>query len=309
MSIPPEKGSFISPPPSGPFPGLGKILGTVVFLADRRHRRIVQRNLRFIYPQWSPEEVQSVSRRVFQNVGMTFFEILQMRSFTCEEVLRKVRIRGKENLLSATQNPKGAIFISAHLGNWEMSQIYAACLLKTPPVLVARKIQPDFLDTWVTRFRTRFGSIMLDKGGALPRMARALRRGALVGLLIDQGTLRSEGVEVEFLGKTATTTPAAALLARRFGSPVLPAYCIREEDGGLTMFIEPPLPLAKSEDRRADIRENTQRMNDALERAIRAYPDQWFWFHKRWKRHYPHLYPEDATRRRRQKEKRKAKQE
>lgn len=134
-------------------------------------------------------------------------------------------------------------------------------------------------------------------------MARMLRQGNILGLLIDQGTKFSEGVEVTFLGKTVTATPAAALLARRYNSPVLPGFCVREKDNSLTLIVKPPLNLQKTKDSRADLRVNTQIMTDAIEEAVRAYTEQWFWFHKRWKRHYPHLYPEDIARRQKRRQK------
>jgi KDO2-lipid IV(A) lauroyltransferase len=297
--------SFIASLPSKPLADFGKAFGTLAYLLDTRHRRIVRRNLHFIYPHWSKRQIRKTSRRVFQNVGITVFENLQMACFTRQDILQRIRTKGEEHLLDAAKSPNGAIMISAHLGNWEMTHLYGACLLQTVPVLVARKVQPDFLNRWINGFRTRFGSIILDKAGALPGLLRALRRGKVIGLLIDQGTLSTEGIDIEFFGKTAVATPAAAILARRFDSPVLPAFCVREGDGRLTFIVEPPLPLKKTEDRQADIKENTQIMNDALERTIRTFPDQWFWFHKRWKRHYPQLYPEDLAKRRRDKEKRR----
>ena len=102
---------------------------------------------------------------------------------------------------------------------------------------------------------------------------------------------------------------AAALLAQRYGSAVLPAYCVRERDGRLVVHVAPPVPIQKTKDSQADLQANTQMMTDAIEKAVRAYPDQWFWFHKRWKRYYPHLYPEDLARRKRRREKRKARLE
>jgi KDO2-lipid IV(A) lauroyltransferase len=275
------------------------------YIVDRRHQRIVKRNLKFIYPEWSWDRIQRVSKRVFQNMAITLLEICQMTCLSREDILRKVRIRGKDNLLYGMKSPKGLILISAHLGNWEMAHIFASCYVRTPLVLVARKIRPKALNQWVHGLRTRFGSVVLDKAGALPKMARILHHGGPVGVLIDQGTLRSEGVEVAFFGKTVTATPAAAILARRYNSRVLPAYCIREQDGGLTLIIKPPLALKRTKDMRADMQVNTQIMNDAIERAVRAYPEQWFWFHKRWKRHYPYLYPEDLARRKQQKVRKK----
>jgi KDO2-lipid IV(A) lauroyltransferase len=140
----------------------------------------------------------------------------------------------------------------------------------------------------------------VDKKGALPAMRQALRRGEVIGLLIDQSK-RSESVDVNFFGKSATATPAAALLALRCKSPVIIGFCTRESNGRLALRINPPLNLQRTGDLRADLIANTQMMTDIVERAIRAHPEQWLWLHKRWKKHYPHLYPEYFARRDRRK--------
>lgn len=295
--------AFIADIPQKHIAGVGKLLGMLVYIVDLRHRRIVRRNLQFAHPQWSLDRVRRLSKLVFQNLGITLLEICQMTCFTREDILHKVRIRGKENLFNTTKSPKGVIMISGHLGNWEMAHLATSCYLGKPLLLVARQIQSKRLHRWIHRLRVRFGNIILDKRGALPRMARTLIQGRALGLLIDQETKRSEGVEVTFFGRTANATPAAALLARRYDSPVLPAFCIREADDRLALVVEPPLSLKRTDDPGADLKANTQIMTSTIEKAVRAYPDQWLWFHKRWKRHYPYLYPEDLTRRQRRREK------
>jgi KDO2-lipid IV(A) lauroyltransferase len=279
----------------------GSILGTMAYVVDFRHRRIVKRNLQLVYPEWPRERINVVSRSVFRNTAVTLLEFLQLASLSRAALLHKVRIQGEEHLLEAVRSSSGAIVISAHIGNWEAAHMVTACFLEKPVVLVARRIRPYILNQWVNRLRARFGGVLLDKAGALPKMARALRGQKVIGILIDQSTLRSEGVEIDFLGRRAMATPSAAILARRFNSPVLPAFCLRQGDGELVLTVQPPLALARTNDRQADMVENTQVMNDAVAEAIRSHPDQWFWFHKRWKRHHPDLYPEDLARRRRQK--------
>jgi KDO2-lipid IV(A) lauroyltransferase len=283
----------------------GRTLGTMAYMVDSRHRRIVKRNLQLVYPEWPRHRIIAVSRRVFCSTATTMLEFLQLASLSRDALLRKVRVQGGEHLCEAVQSSKGAILISAHIGNWEAAHMSTACFLKRPVVLVARRIRPPILNQWVNRLRARFGGVFLDKAGALPKMARALRGGKVLGILIDQSTLRSEGVEIDFLGHRAMATSSAAILARRFNAPVLPAFCLRQRDGQLTFTVQPPLSLVRTDDRQADVVENTQIMNDAVADAIRCHPEQWFWFHKRWKRHYPDLYPEDLARRRRQKAKRK----
>lgn len=284
----------------------GKLLGMVGYVLDRRHHRIVKRNLKFIYPGWPQDRIRRLSIDVFQNMGITLLEICQMACLSRKDILRKVRIRGRGYLIKAMQSSKGVILVSAHLGNWEMAPLFVSCYLQKPLVLVARGIQPKMLNSWIHRLRTRFGSVVLNKRGALLTMARVLSQGKTLGLLIDQGTRLSEGLEVNFMGRTTTATPSAALLANRYDSLVIPAFCVRKKETGLTLIIEPPLVLKKTEDPQADLQVNTQIITDAIEKAVQAHPEQWFWFHKRWKRHHPYLYPEDLAKRQRRKEKRRA---
>jgi KDO2-lipid IV(A) lauroyltransferase len=238
---------------------------------------------------------------------ITALEICQSACFSKRDILTKIRLRAEKRVLDAIEGSKGAIMISAHLGNWELALLFGACYLQKPMVAVARPFQSKRIESWVHQYRARFGNIILNKKGALPQMVRMLRQGKMLGILIDQDTKPSEGVTVNLFGRTATSTPIAALLARRYGSPVLPVYCIREANGELTVVVEPPLVLRKTDDRDSDLQENTQIMTDAIEKAIRKYPEQWLWFHKRWKRHYPHLYAEDLKKRRRRRKKRRAK--
>jgi KDO2-lipid IV(A) lauroyltransferase len=284
----------------------GRFLGRLAFCMDSRHRRIVRNNLRFVYPQWSSEHIRKSSIRIFQNAGLIFLEFLQTAFLSKNDILRNVRFRGEEYLHQAIENGKGVILISGHMGNWEMANIFLSCYLDSPVVMVARNMKPRWLHQWVYALRSRFGNIILDKRNALSCMKNTLRKGSILGLLIDQSTTRGEGLEVNFFGRTVTATPVAALLARRYDSPVLPVFCIRNSGGELTLIVESPLVLKKTKDLRADLQENTQRITHAIEKAVIKYPEQWFWFHKRWKRHYPFLYPEDLARRRRRREKRKA---
>ena len=179
---------------------------------------------------------------------------------------------------------------------------YAACFMQKPTLGVAKKIRFQPLNHWVHKLRTRFGNEIVYKKGALPEMRQALRAGGVVAMLVDQSR-RREGVDVIFFGHKVPATPAAAFLAIRCKSPVLPIFCIREADGRLTIYVDAPLKFEWSGDLRADVQTNTQLITDAVERAVRKHPAQWFWVHKRWKKYYPHLYPEYRLRRQRRKAK------
>ncbi len=282
---------------------LGKLPWSIMYYLDIPHRRIVKRNLKFAYPEWADKEICRTSRRIFRNLGITIFEILQMAFFSKEDFLRNIRIKGEEHLIAAIKGGKGVIIISAHLGNWEAASLFSPCYLGYPVTVVVRKIESGIINSWILKLRTRFGNSVIEKEGALPEMTQTLRDGKILALMIDQGTKISEGVELLFFGKKVTVTPAAAMLALRCKSPVLPVFCVREEDQKLTIIINPPVKLVRTKDLRNDLKTNTQSMTDAIEKAVRKYPDQWLWLHKRWKRFYPDLYPEYIARRKRRRAK------
>ncbi|MBU4258568.1 MAG: hypothetical protein L6263_13895 [Desulfobacteraceae bacterium] len=284
----------------------GNILGGLAYLLDTRHRRIVKRNLNFTHPEWPLDKIKKLSIKTFQNMGITVLEICQMTCFSKEDILKKVRIRGKENLLNTIKSSKGVIMISAHIGNWEMGHLFVSRYIQKSLLVVVQN-QPDIVERIIHKLRTSTGNTIISKRGAMTKLVRTLHKGKMVGLLIDQGTSRGEGVDISFFGRKTNATYAASLLAARYNCPVLPIYCIREPDANLTVVVEPPLKLHKTDDVRANLQTNTQIMTDSVEKIIRLYPEQWLWFHKRWKRHYPELYPEDLARRQRQREKRRAK--
>ncbi|MBU4126427.1 MAG: lysophospholipid acyltransferase family protein [Proteobacteria bacterium] len=296
---------FIASIPKKYIVKVGNIFGGLAYLLDARHRRIVKRNLKFTHPEWPLDKIKKLSVKTFQSVGITVFEICQMTCFSKKDILQKVRIRGKENLLNTTKSPKGIIMISAHIGNWEMCHLFLSSYLQKSQVIVAQK-QPVFIERIINKLRTSTGNTIISKRGAMSKLVRTLRKGEMIGLLIDQGTSHREGVDVTFFGRKTNATYAASLLAARYNCPVLPIYCIREPDANLTVVVEPPLKLHKTDDVRADLQTNTQIMTNSVEKIIRLYPEQWLWFHKRWKRYYPDLYPEDLARRQHQREKRRA---
>lgn len=293
--------SFIAAIPSRHIVKLGNLLGTLIYYVNVPHRRIVRRNLMFVHPDWSPDRISFFSKRIFQNVAVTFMEIIQMASLSCEEIMDRIKIDGDGHIHRALALNRGLIFVSAHLGNWEAGLQFMSCFSQTPMTGVAKKIRFRPLHRWLNRQRIRFGVQIVDKKGALPKMRQALRRGEVIALLIDQGK-RSESVDVSFFGKKVTVPPAAALLALRCKCPVLPTFCVREKTGQLTIRIESPLNLQRTGDLKKDLIVNTQMMTEIVERAVRAYPDQWLWMHKRWKKHYPDLYPEHYARRQRRKQ-------
>ena len=290
--------TFIARIPKSYVTHLGKILGHFLYYLDVPHRRIVWRNLKFIHPEYPPGRIQNLSRRFFQHFGITVLELIQMSFFSCEDVIRNSRIEGIENLIEALAKQKGVVLISAHLGNWETAWQIGPCYFQQQITGVAKELRNVQLNRLIENRRTRFGNRILYKKGALPDMMQTLRQGKIVAILMDVSR-RFDGVEVNFFGRRATATPAAALLALRCKSPVIPAFCYRDAKGKMIVRIDPPVELMRTKDLRTDIQANTQLITDRVELAIQKDPAQWFWTLKRWKDFYPDLYPESEKRQQR----------
>jgi KDO2-lipid IV(A) lauroyltransferase len=137
-------------------------------------------------------------------------------------------------------------------------------------------------------------------------MTQTLRQGEMLGLLMDISR-RFDVVEVQFFGRRATATPAAAMLAIRCKSPVIPIFCHRNHMGHLVIRVEHPIEIKRTGNLRSDLQTNTQLITDRVEHAVRKNPEQWNWILKRWKEYYPNLYPESKKRKQRIKRKQKRK--
>ena len=282
----------------------GRLLGNLMYMLDVSRRGMIRRNLELVHPEWSRSQITQFCRRNFHHYAVTLLEMLQSACMSAEDMRSRLRISGEEHLVRALDQGKGVIVVSAHLGNFELALQYPVCCLKRPMTGVAKKLHYRLRNRWIHGLRTRFGNKLLYNRDVMPAMIKTLRRGELLGILVDQSRNKL-AFDVAFLGRIGTMTYAPALLARRCKSPILPVFCVREADGRLAIRVEPPLEIQKTRDVHADLRVNTQKIADVVENAIRRCPEQWFWFFKHFKKHYRYLYSEFPSRNQRKKQRKR----
>jgi KDO2-lipid IV(A) lauroyltransferase len=282
---------------------LGRGIGRIAYGLDIRHRRIILQNLAFIYPQWDSGQTRQMARRVFEHFGVVLLEILQAPFLSRAQLMDRVHVEGLEILVQAMHEAHGCLLYSAHLGNWELGFLALSARLNCSVLTVAKPIKLGAAHAWLNALRSRFGNRVVFKDGALPFMVRSLRKGHTVAVLIDQGVRHKEAVEVSFFGKRTMATPAAALLGLRCRVPVIPIFCVRGRDGRYRIQVQRAVPFDRSASLRSDIEAFNQKLFYILEDIIKEYPEQWFWFHKRWKRTHPDLYPEYRELRRKKRRK------
>ncbi|MEJ5359518.1 MAG: hypothetical protein WHT06_12700 [Desulfobacterales bacterium] len=272
-----------------PAEAIGRVAGRVLFAFAPAARRVIRSNLAFAFPERTPAEIEALRLGVERHYGRLLVELLQMGFFEPGDIRCRVRFSGLERATRAVGLTRGFIAVSAHLGNWELGmQVLPACFGR-PLTAVAKKFKRGWVENYLHRTRTRFGSRILYKKGALAEMTRIVRDGGVLAILVDMAR-RKDGVEVRFFGRRATATPAAAMLALRCRCPVLPVFCLHEADGTFAVRIEEPLEMLRTGDLRGDILMNTQRITEVVEKMIRRHPEQWHWLMRRWKEFHPELY-------------------
>jgi len=258
------------------------LLGKVLFLVDRKHRKIVLDNLIYAFGhQKSTHEIQSLAKQVFINLLQVVFEIGWSLQQDERQLVQHFRLNGYGHIKNAYEKGRGVLVLTAHFGNWELLTVIAA-MIRFPLSTVVRPLDFKPLDHFFFNLRTRFGGKIIPKQRSFRSIIKSLDRGEVVALLMDQNVDWYEGVFVDFMGHRACTNKGLALLALKTGAPVVPVFMIRGNKG-LRAEFGPEIPFIKTGDRQKDIEINTRQYNRVIEDMIWQYPDQWFWIHQRWK--------------------------
>jgi KDO2-lipid IV(A) lauroyltransferase len=134
---------------------------------------VVWRNLKFCFPEWSSREVVQFSRRVYRNLGVVVLEMLQTAALRPDELLKRVKVIGSEDLLRALGEKRGVVVVAGHTGGWEMAMLAVAAGFQVPATVVSRD---DPLNRFSDSVRRCFGINTVYKKGAFPGMMQALRR-------------------------------------------------------------------------------------------------------------------------------------
>jgi Kdo2-lipid IVA lauroyltransferase/acyltransferase len=246
-------------------------------------RKTAEVNLKIAFPDWTESRRAIVLREMTRNLGWMAVEFARMPKYTKENIEDVVVLDGHENFLEGQRRGKGVVYLTGHIGAWELSS-YAHALYGFPLHYMARPLDNRPLDVLVNRYRGTSGNKPIYKNEAARVMLGVLKAAGTVGVLADQNTMPGEGVFVDFFGVPACTTTGIARVALHTDAAVVPGYAYWDEDSQkYKLRFEPAVELVRTGDSERDILENTQRFAKVLEAVIRKYPGQWIWIHARWK--------------------------
>jgi KDO2-lipid IV(A) lauroyltransferase len=264
----------------------GCTLGRIGMLVPKL-RRTGKRNLELAFPDLDENERAHLLRGCFESLGRLLGVFSHFREASSERLKEIIQCEGMENIFSAVAEGRGVIAFTGHVGAWELSS-YGLSLYDYPFGFLVRRIDNPKIEALVDRFRAARGNWTIDKRQAAREMFRMLKKGEMLGILVDLNALDREAMFVEFFGVKAATTFVVAKLALRTGAPVVPVFSPWDERLQKFMVtIGEPLKFALTGDEEQDTLHVTQMLTKTVEDWIRRYPDQWLWVHRRWKTRPP----------------------
>ncbi|MBS1542274.1 MAG: lysophospholipid acyltransferase family protein [Bacteroidetes bacterium] len=261
------------------FGWLGKI--AYAFPSVYKERVIFHLGLPFSR-ELSVKEILALSKRVYVMIGKNAGDIIRSRNAkTLGDLDKFIKVHGYENFEAATAKDKGVIFLTGHLGAFDL-QITVMSMRGLKPNIIGTPLKDDRLNDLLFDFRNAHGAVAVERGKETFRLIKALKSKGSVAILIDQDT-KVKSRFVNFFGMPAATPVGATVLAMKTGAAVVPTFIYLGDDHYQHMEILPEIPLVLTGDEEKDLVSNTQRFTDVIEEAIRRHPDQWVWLHERWK--------------------------
>lgn len=259
-----------------------ELLGWAAFSIIRIRRKVVMENLHRAFPDISQGKLKKIALRAYQNFAKMMFEYSRFPIMKQEEVLSLGQMEGEEHLQWALKNGKGALLVAGHFGNWELMGAYLAQKGYPIAFLVGRQ-KNQWVDDLMNEHRKRMGIEIIPMGIAMRRVIRTLWNNGWVALLADQDAGK-DGIFVDFFNTKVSNHQGPAVFALRTGAPIIFGSAIRLPSGLHRFEFE----LIRTDQFKGtasseNVLALTQAYTSLLEKAIRKYPDHWFWMHRRWK--------------------------
>ena len=277
---------------------LADTLGSLYYFLAKKDKKVLANNLRVVLnrtdktpplkesggfiPVDSSAKIRHISRMVFVNFARYLVEFLRSPKIDFKYIEENIKIEGRENLEKALSSGKGALLLSAHLGNWELGAIVLA-VLGYKINIVAWTHKNKMVNDFFLRQRRSRGVEVIALGVGIRKTFFALRKNELVGVLGDiDYSNPGMGITVKLFGRDTVMPKGPAALSLKTACPVIPTFMLREGENRFKFILEKPIMYNSSQNQKYALAELTQRLTKILESYIALYPEQWFMLTPRW---------------------------
>jgi lauroyl/myristoyl acyltransferase len=256
--------------------GVARLAAEAAYVLRPDIRGNVQANMRQVLgPEASQDLVRRAAHEAVRNAARYYADLIRMPHMDLHRFYEdRFTLEGLSHLQEALAKGKGAVMASAHFGNPEIG-VQALAAVDIRVLALIEPLEPPQLLKLTQRLRSAHGHTYLPATfGGVKEVLRHLRRGGTVAILIDRD-IQGRGVPVPFCGRPAPMPMGAVDLALRTGAELIPAFVHREHGYHYHGYIEPPLPLVRTDDVQRDLRVNSANLLARFEEHLRADPGQW----------------------------------
>lgn len=257
---------------------VGIFFSDVHYFFSRKDRLTVTQNLKAIFPEKSEREIGLLRIETFRNFAKYLVDFFRFSLLDKESVEKNIRLVGIDNFDKALAKGKGAIVLTAHLGNWELGGAVIA-LLGYPFWVVVLEHKNKNVNDFFNYQRQSKKVKVITVGKTIKRCLTVLKQNEMVALVGDRD-FSDTGVAVNFLGKTALLPRGPAAFSLKTGSPIVPGFMIRDKDDKFTLRIEQAIEFKPTGNEEKDLIGLIESYKVVIEKYIRDYPDQWYMFRR-----------------------------
>lgn len=260
---------------------MADLIGGAYCRLSAKDREAVIANLRVVLGgSIDNKKMQKTARGVFKNFAKYLVDFFRFTRIDKSYIDRCIKMEGLERIDAALARGKGAIMLSAHIGNWELGG--AALSLSGYPVsAVVLTHQNKMINDFFTHQRLKGKMRPIEIGATLKACYRTLKGNGLLALLGDRDFTKN-GLRIDFFGKLALIPKGPAVFAYREGAAILPTFMVREPDDTFRLFIDEPLYAETQQDEESAVVGLAKRYLLSIESCVRKYPSQWYIFRDLW---------------------------
>jgi heptosyltransferase-2 len=263
----------------------GEVLGLFGYYALPKYRRLALSNATIAFGrEKSARELHGLVRHHFQLLTANLLSSVKMSAMPPEKIEERVDIQNLDAMAREFRAGVPVALVLTHLSNWELfAQLMPRCVPFIRSSSIYQKLRNRLIDAHVRRTRSRTGLELFDRAEGFQPVIDLLRSGGGVGILSDQHA-GDNGVWTPFFGKLASTSPLAALLAKRTRAAIIAAAVYTVGPARWRMVF-----TERFDTPAGSIESLTAKANEVIEEQIRAAPEDWFWVHDRWKTPRPNF--------------------